>query len=172
MSIDNKLELDESRRLAEHEAVKSTVAADVRGEIAAEAGGLTNAEQQEAAAVAARLKETAIADVAGQESDIHRSRGAARLSQFIDYVFFVIYGLIGLEIVLELLGAREGAGFKRFIDALTLPLLAPFRGLLPTPSVGPSQLMLSFIFGLIVYLFLHLAINGLLRMAAHRKLSV
>ena len=85
---------------------------------------------------------------------------------------FVIYGLIGLEIILELLGAREGAGFKQFIDVLTAPLLAPFRGLLPAPSVGPMQLMLSFIFALVVYMFLHLAINGLLRMAAHRKLSV
>jgi uncharacterized protein YggT (Ycf19 family) len=172
VSIDNKLEIDESRRLAEHEAVKSTVAADVRSEIAAEAGGMTAAEQQEAAAVAARMKSTAINEVAGQEEEVHRSRGAARVSQVVDYVFFVIYGLIGLEIILELLGARQGAGFKQFIDALTMPLLAPFRGLLPTPSAGPMQLMLSFIFALVVYLFLHLAINGLLRMAAHRKLSV
>ncbi len=124
------------------------------------------------AAVAARLKETAIADVGERETNLQRSRGAARLSQVIDYVFFVIYGLIGLEIVLELLGAREGAGFKKFLDAITLPLLAPFKGLLPTPSLGPMQLMLSFIFGLVAYMFLHLAINGILRMMAHRKLSV
>ena len=87
-------------------------------------------------------------------------------------MFFVIYGLIGLEIILELLGARENAGFKRFLDAITLPLLAPFKGLLPTPSMGPMQLTLSFIFGLVAYMFLHLAINGILRMMAHRKLSV
>lgn len=172
MSIDNNLELDEARRLAEHEAVKGRVATDVRQEIAAEADVLTTPEQQEAAAVAARLKETAIADVGERETNLQRSRGAARLSQVIDYVFFVIYGLIGLEIVLELLGAREGAGFKKFLDAITLPLLAPFKGLLPTPSLGPMQLMLSFIFGLVAYMFLHLAINGILRMMAHRKLSV
>lgn len=172
MSIDNSLEVDESRRLAEHEAVKSTVAADVRNEIAVQADATTATEQREEAAVAARLKNNAISDVAERETDLERSRGAARFSQFVDYVFFVIYGLIGLEIILELLGAREGAGFKRFIDALTMPLLAPFRGLLPTPTMGPMQLTLSFIFALVAYMFLHLAITGILRMAAHRKLSV
>ena len=66
-----------------------------------------------------------------------------RLSQVGDYVFFVIYGLIGLEIVLQLFGARQASGFKRALDSVTLPLLGPFRGLMPDPALGSMRLMLS-----------------------------
>jgi uncharacterized protein YggT (Ycf19 family) len=94
------------------------------------------------------------------------------VSQIVDYVFYVIYGIVGLEIILELLGARESAGFKKFVDALAAPLLAPFEGLMPDPQAGPFRLMLSYITALVVYLLLHLAVNGLLRMFAHRKVAV
>jgi len=84
----------------------------------------------------------------------------------------VIYGLIGLEIVLELFGARQASGFKRFLDAVTLPLLGPFRGLMPDPAVGSMQLMLSYIVALGVYSLLHMALNGVLRLFAQRKSSI
>ncbi len=93
----------------------------------------------------------------------------SRLMQVIDYVFFLVYSLIGLEIVLDLLGARESSGFKRFLDAVTWPLLAPFRGLLPTPSVGPAQLVLSYVAALAVYAILHQAIKRLVRILRPRE---
>src|SRR6058998_871537 len=95
-----------------------------------------------------------------------------RVSQVIDYIFYLIYGIITLEIVLELLGARESNGFKNLIDTLAAPLVAPFRGLFADPTRGQFQLRLSYIAALIVYLLLHLAINGLLRLLAHRKTAI
>ena len=95
-----------------------------------------------------------------------------RVSQVGDYVFFVIYGLIGLEIVLQLLGARHASGFKRLLDTVTWPLLGLFRGLMPDPAVGSMQLMLSYIVALVVYILLHMALNGLLRLFAQRKSSI
>ena len=141
----------------------------------AEAGADVVTTPREAAAAEALgrdFKQQAIDEVAETEGEVQRAKGAARISQVVDYIFYVIYGIIGLEIILELLGARESAGFKRFIDALAAPLLAPFEGLMPDPSRGPFRLMLSYIMALVVYLLIHLAITGLLRMMAHRKVAV
>src|SRR5262245_47180550 len=39
------------------------------------------------------------------------SRILGRVLNAVDYVFFVIYGLLGIRLVLTLMGAREGAAF-------------------------------------------------------------
>ena len=170
--FDDKLAADEERRISQHEQVKGAVGADVHTEVVAHADASTPREAAAAEALGRDFKRQAIDEVAETEGEVQRAKGAARISQVVDYIFYVIYGIIGLEIILELLGARESAGFKRFIDALAAPLLAPFEGLMPDPSRGPFRLMLSYIMALVVYLLIHLAITGLLRMMAHRKVAV
>ncbi|HJQ71742.1 MAG TPA: YggT family protein [Blastocatellia bacterium] len=172
MVEDEKLAIDESRRVAQHEAIKGTVREEVHSEIARKADRLDPVERAEADQVAEELKHKAVHEVRETETEIDRARGVARVSQVIDYIFYLIYGIIGLEIILELIGARESNGFKNFIDTIASPLLAPFRGLVADPARGAMQLRLSYIVALAVYLLLHLAINGLLRMIAHRKTTV
>ena len=166
-----KVEADEQRRIAQHERVKSELEDDVHARITREAKS-TPSDQAEVASVASNLRHNAAAEVRESENELGRARKATRASQFIDYGFYLVYGLVGLEIVLELLGARQGSGCKPFMDAVTWPLLAPFRGLMPTPSVGSSQLMLSYVIALAVYILLHLAVNGALRMMAERKAQI
>lgn len=163
---------DEARRIAQHEAVKGKLEGDVHARIVQESAATSPAEQAQVKSVAAGLKKEATTEVAETEAELQRARGMTRVSQFGDYVFYVIYGLIGLEIVLELFGARQASGFKRFLDAVTWPLLGPFRGLMPDPAMGSMQLMLSFVVALVVYVLLHLALNGLLRLFAQRKSSL
>lgn len=172
MADDIKVALDDSRKIAQHEAVKEEVRSEVNAEISLNANQLTEADQAKAKAVAANLKDKAIREVVGTENEIERARGVARVSQVVDYVFYLAYGIITLEIVLELLGARESSGFKQFIDTVSAPLLAPFRGLMADPSRGPFRLMLSYIIALVVYLLLHLAVNGALRLMVHKKTEV
>lgn len=169
---DEKLAIDEGRRIAGHEAVRAEVNREVNEEVVREASRPINGEPERVAAVGSEMRRKAVTDVTRMETEVERARGAARVSQIVDYCFYLIYGLIGLEIVLELLGAREGSGFKQFIDAVTAPLLAPFKSLLVDPTAGRFQLRLSFIVALVVYLLIHLAINGLLRMLAHRKTAI
>jgi len=119
-------------------------------------------------AVAVDVKRKAADEVVETESELERARTASRVSLFVDYAFFLVYSLIGLEIALELFGARQGSGFKRFLDAVTMPLLAPFRGLLPDPAMGSLQLMLSYVAALAVYAILHQAIKRLLRLFGGR----
>ena len=97
----------------------------------------------------------------------------ARVSQVIDYIFYVLYALLGLRFLLALLAARSGAGFVQFIVTVTNPFYEPFRGIVASPSTDAGHtLMLPLVIAIIVYILLHLGINGLLRIMAHRKTSV
>jgi len=85
----------------------------------------------------------------------------------------VLYALLGLRFLLALLAARSSAGFVQFIVAITDPFYCPFRGIVASPTTdGGHTLMLPLVIAIIVYLLLHLAINGLLRIFAHRKTAV
>lgn len=165
----NAVASDEARRIAQHEAVKAKLEKDVHSRITEESAASTPTEQAAVKSVAAGLKQKATSEVAETEGALNRARSSTRISQVADYAFYLIYGLIGLEIALELFGARQASGFKRFLDAVTWPLLAPFRGLMPDPAVGSMQLMLSFVVALVVYVLGHMAVNGLLRLFAERK---
>jgi uncharacterized protein YggT (Ycf19 family) len=163
---------DEARRISQHERIKGKLEEDVHARIEREAAASTPADQADVRGVASGLKRKAAEEVTETENELARARSLGRTSQVVDYVFFLIYGLIGLEIVLELLGARQSSGFKRLLDNVTWPMLAPFRGLMPDPAVGSLQLMLSYIVALIVYFMLHRAINGLLRLFVERKSKI
>ena len=105
--------------------------------------------------------------------EVGRARGVARISQIVDYIFYVIYALLGLRFFLALLAARSGAGFVRFIVAVTNPFYQPFRGIVASPTTEAGHtLMLPLVIAFIVYLLLHLGINGLLRIIARRKMAV
>lgn len=169
--LDNKLAQDEARRISGHEKVKDEIRQDINEEVQ------ISAEQKQTEKpivenVAADLKNRAVQDIAGTEAELDRAKRAARFSQIVDYIFYLIYGIIGIVIALELLGAREASGFKRFMDIISTPFLAPFRGLMRDPAIGSSQLMFSFIIGLGVWILIHFAVNGALRLFVHKKTAV
>ncbi|MBI2822916.1 MAG: YggT family protein [Acidobacteria bacterium] len=168
----DKVGVDESRRLAQHEAVKDELRSEVQAEIASSADRADRSEQARARLIAERFKQKAMGEVVDTETEIERARDVARISQVVDYLFFLSYGIIGLEIVLELVGARDTNSFKRFIDTVASPLLAPFRGLVAEPSKGQFQFRFSYIVALIVFVLLHLAVNGMLRLFVYKKTGV
>jgi uncharacterized protein YggT (Ycf19 family) len=169
MIEDQKLAIDETNRTAQHEAIKGEVRQELQDAISRRAARDADQNIEEAAGIRQRLKDKAIKEVTTTEAEIERARVAARISQTVDYVFFIIYGLIGLEVLLELIGARENNVFKELVDAITAPLLVPFRNLVPDVASGRFQLKISYVVAFIVYILLHLAINGLLRMMGSRK---
>ena len=172
-AVDNtNVLLDEERRVAAHQEVKASIDNDVNARIKQESTKVDPKEATQVAEVAQDLKAKSVDQAASTEREVGRGRAAARISQVVDYVFYVIYGLIVLEIVLGLIGARSGNGFVQFIGAVTGPLLAPFDRIVGTPTAGLSQFRISFVFALVVYVFLHLAITGIFRLVAHRKVTV
>lgn len=172
--IDNKLEQDEAQRAYNYEAVKSEIKADVGGEIAARADNQTTAsENRRIENVANNMREKAIDEVVQTDREVERGRTLARVSQVVDYIFYVVYGLLTIRLLLALFAARSSAGFVQFIYSITDPFYAPFRGIVASPRTAEGfTLALPIIVALVVYMLLHFAINGLLRIFAHRKTEI
>lgn len=172
--MDDKLAADEARRAAQHETVKSGVEGDVQAEIADQASQApAPGESHRIKQVAGEFRSKAVNEVVHTEREVERGRGAARVSQIVDYIFYVIYALLGMRFLLALLAARSTAGFVQFIVAVTNPFYAPFRGIVASPSTDQGHtLLLPIVIAIIAYILLHLAINGLLRMVAHRKTAI
>lgn len=164
---------DEARRVAQHEATAASVERDVNADIAhrAEHGGAAEAGKLDR--VASDMRSDAISGVAGTGREIERGRTFARISQVVDYLFSLLYGLLAIRLVLALVGARAGNGFVQFIDTVTDPFYSLFRGIVSSPTAeGGFTLVVPIIIAIVVYALLHAAINGLLRMVVHRKTAV
>src|SRR5258708_35822801 len=134
---DNKLAAEESRRAKQHESVKSEIEGNVQAEIAESANRAAPAgESHRIEEVAGQFRSKAVDEVIDTEREVERSRGLARISQVVDYIFFVIYALLLMRFLLALLAARSSAGFVQFIVTVTDPFYAPFRGIVASPSVS------------------------------------
>src|SRR5499425_1802023 len=171
---DDKLAIEEARRAAQHESVKSQVEGEVNAEISDRAAAkATRDESRKIDNVAGEFRSKAVDEVVDTEREVQRSRGLARVSQIVDYIFWVIYALLGMRFLLALLAARSSAGFVQFIVAASNPFYVPFRGIVASPSTDQGHtLMLPIVVAIIAYLLLHLLVNGLLRMLAHRKTEI
>ena len=171
---DDKLAIEEARRAAQHDSVKAQVEGEVNAEIGERA--VTKGTREESTkidAVAGEFRSKAVDEVIDTEREVQRSRGLARIFQIIDYIFWVIYALLGMRFLLALMAARSSAGFVQFIVAISNPFYAPFRGIVASPSTDAGHtLLLPIVVAIIAYALAHLLINGLLRMLAHRKTEI
>ena len=171
---DNKLAAEEARRATQHESVKAQVEGDVNAEIAGQASqSPPPQEAKRIANVASDFRAKAVDEVVDTDREVGRARGLARVSQVVDYIFYLIYALLGMRFLLALLAARSTAGFVQFIVTVTNPFYAPFRGIVASPRTDQGHtLLLPIVVAIIAYVLLHLAINGLLRLLAHRKTAI
>src|SRR4026209_2224463 len=125
---DNKLAAEEARRSVQHESVKSQVEGEGNAEIADRASpGPAPTESRKIDEIAGEFRSKAVNEVVDTEREVERSRGLARVSQIVDYLFFVLYVLLELRFLLALLAARSSAGFVQFIVTVTNPFYQPFR---------------------------------------------
>jgi uncharacterized protein YggT (Ycf19 family) len=172
-STDSKLAADDSRRAVQHESVKSQVEGDVNAEIAQQASQApTGSDARKIEKVAGSFREHAVDEVASSEREVVRSRGVARVSQFIDYAFFLVYALLAIRFVLSLIAAKSSAGFSKFIVNVSEPFYAPFKGIVDSPKSEGHTVLLSVIVALAAYVVLHLVINRLLRLIAVRRTEI
>ena len=171
---DDKLALEEARRAAQHETVKAQVEGEVQAEISERAAQKTVPnESQRIDNVAGQFKSKAVDEVIDTEHEVQRARGLARVSQVVDYIFYVIYALLGMRFLLALLAANSNTGFVQFIVAVSNPFYLPIIGIVASPSTNQGHtLMLPIVVAIIAYILLHLGINALLRLFAHRKTEI
>ncbi len=77
-----------------------------------------------------------------------------RAYQVIWYILGIIESLLIIRFILRLTGARTASGFVRMIYDLTLPLIAPFRGIYPTVNVEGAYFEAITIVAMIIYLLI------------------
>lgn len=172
-NLEPNLEIEEQRRLRQHEAVRGELERDVTDQIAGRARSGIAADDERLSHVADRLHERAVNEAVQTSNELDRARGAARGSQVIDYLFFVVYAVLALRGLLALMAANPSSGFTQFVRTISQPFYAPFAGIVPSPSAeGGYTVALPIIVALAAYAVLHMAINRALRMVAHRKTAV
>lgn len=111
--------------------------------------------------------------MAGSENGSDRMRVVARISQVIDYGFWLIYTMLALRFVLAMVAARSQAGVVVFVRSVTDFLFAPFRGIVASPTVeGGFTFAFPILIAILVYGLMHLAINGFFRLIVYRKTRV
>lgn len=170
---DDKLLRDEAQRAENYEAIKTNIKSEVGGEIIADTDNRSESQAERIEHAARDIRQSVVDEVVSTHREVERGRAAARVSQVIDYIFFLVYGLLVIRLLLALFAARESAGFTQMIRTATDPLYAPFRGIVPSPSTPEGfTLALPIVIALAAYGLLHLAINGFLRMLASRKVEV
>ena len=102
-----------------------------------------------------------------------RPRGLGRVSQFIDYLFWLLYSLLFIRLLLVFFHASTSTGFVQFIDRITNPFYSPFRGIVASQEIeGGFTLAIPILVAIVVYALLHLAINKLMRVMAYRRTVV
>jgi hypothetical protein len=125
---DNKLALEEARRAGQHDVAKAQAEGEVQAEIAEQAAERPRGERERIGALAGEFRAQAVDEVVETDREVKRARGAARVSQVVDYIFFVIYGLLGLRFLLALLAARSTAGFVKIHRCGHRSFLSPVSG--------------------------------------------
>ncbi len=170
---DSKVGDDEARQVAQHNAVKSKVERGVNAEISSQAAVATPDGASRLASVAGQMRDRAVDETARSERTMGRARTTARGSQFLDYGFFLVYSLLAIRFVLALIAARSSNGFVQFINTISSPFYAPFRGIVPSQSAeGGYTLVVPILVALLAYGILHGIINAALRMVGQRKTEI
>lgn len=89
------------------------------------------------------------------------------LAKLVEYFIFLVEGFLLLRFTLKLFGASTEAGFVRWIYEMTDPLLAPFRGIFPSPVTEfGSVLEFSTLFAVVIYALLGWIIIDLIALFA------
>lgn len=116
-----------------------------------------------------RLETRRLADrqAAAREARAERRHAVVdRVTLGVDYLFYLLYGLLGIRFLLAALGASEGAGFVRFVQGITDPFYAPFRGIVGRPAIEGGYLDFPLVIAVLAYILLHVAMRGMLRLIA------
>ena len=95
-----------------------------------------------------------------------RAAATLRVARLFDYLFGILYALLGIRFLLEVLKARKDVGFYVLVDRLTEVFYAPFKGIVAPGMVGGVRVPWSLVVATCAYVLLHATIRGLLRLLA------
>ncbi|GBE58314.1 YGGT family protein [bacterium BMS3Abin01] len=99
-----------------------------------------------------------------EDAAAERMNLIAKINGIIWLLFGILEALIGMRVILKLLEANPYNGFVNFVYDITYPFLAPFFGIVGTPSSNGSVLEASSLIAMLVYLFIAWVITSMIRL--------
>jgi uncharacterized protein YggT (Ycf19 family) len=114
-----------------------------------------------------------VANVDVREHEERRVSVAARVSQFVDFAFGVLYVMLVMRFALSFAGARA-TPFVWMLDRATRPFYAPFQGILGAQDVDGHGhvVVMSLIVAIVVYMAIHFGVHMLLRTLAVKRRTI
>ncbi len=91
---------------------------------------------------------------------------------FINFLTYLLEGILFLRLMFVMVGANPRAGFVQFIRGLSEPFIAPFRGILGTIVANGLTLDPSIVLAMLAYLILTKIVIDLIRIVSERRLRV
>lgn len=103
---------------------------------------------------------------------VSRFSPARRAYETVYLIFAIIVGAILIRLVLKILGANSAVAFTHFMYSVTDPLLAPFRGILPTFASGTTVFESSALIAILIYGLVGIALARLIAIMFMRDVTV
>ena len=94
------------------------------------------------------------ANGASSDTGAEQQMNRLRVTQLIWLFFGIVEGLIGLRVLLKLIGANPDNDFASFVYNAAALFLAPFFGLIGSPSAGNMVLEVPSLIAMLVYALL------------------
>jgi YggT family protein len=97
-----------------------------------------------------------------------RRLGWFQVSRIVGTLLVILEILLGIRFVLHLIAANPDSGFAVFIYGITGVFVAPFNGLIGTPSSGGMTLEVTTLIAMVVYALFVWVVFRVLRIVADR----
>jgi hypothetical protein len=164
---------DEDRLVAEHEATKAAVERDLNADVALNAETEVHKDRAHIEEMAHHVKDKAVAEVRDAESIAYRRKKLARVVQVIDFIFCVIYVLLGTRLLLGMMAANSNSGFVQLVKSLTEPFYAMFKGIVQSPTAeGGYTFALPILVAIGAWALLHWFVRSIAKLIAYRRSDI
>lgn len=119
------------------------------------------------------MQPAAPASSASPETEVvSRFSPARRAYETVYLIFAIIVGAIVVRTLLKLLGANTAVAFTHFMYNVTDPVMAPFRGILPTFVSGRTVFESSALIAILIYGLVGIALARLIAIMFMRDVTV
>ncbi len=170
LKMTNRISSDEDRLVADHESTKARVERDLNAEVELRAERDVHRDAKMIEGMAHDVKDRAVAEVQDAESLALRRKRLARTVQVIDFLFTVVYVLLGTRLALGMMAANSESGFVQLIRSLTDPFYSMFSNIVRSPVVeGGYTFAMPILVAIGAYGLLHWLVRSVAKLAAYRK---
>ena len=100
-----------------------------------------------------------------------RRLGLFQVTRIVWTILGILEILLGLRFMLKLIAANPDSGFAAFMYGITGPFVAPFTGLVGTPSSGEMTLEVTTLIAMAVYALFFWVVLRVVEIAAYRSIA-